>query len=294
MNVACCLLVAAAAFSAWYHNEYIVVAHLHLLIGSSSTIIIDAYLHSLASPRNYQHIHPRWWLNGPIAPSTWKPSWEDRPLVFSPKKATVYEDLNAIIEARDQSKGESRIRFDRQIHQEAIKLSKAADQHRHLSSLPIGMPDPVPKKVFKRKIPTNKGSRGLTALEIQDHTIKRQRNEAMAQAKDLTILNEREAVERSRQQYDIIQRQEALIEAQINRQQVEYTLLRDEVPVPDSSQPANPANTTASTPPPNTLPPSTAPPRLVAQILQNNRPVRDRKRRQRKEESIRSGLVKDS
>ena len=54
MNVACCLLVAAAAFLAWYHNEYIVVAHLHLLIGSSSTIIIDAYLHSLASPLSYQ------------------------------------------------------------------------------------------------------------------------------------------------------------------------------------------------------------------------------------------------
>ena len=55
MNVAYCLLVAAAAFSAWYHNEYIVVAHLHLLIGSSSTIIIDAYLHSLASPLSFQH-----------------------------------------------------------------------------------------------------------------------------------------------------------------------------------------------------------------------------------------------
>ena len=49
MNVACCLLVAAVAFTAWYRNEYIVVAHLHLLIGSSSTIIINAYLHSLAS-----------------------------------------------------------------------------------------------------------------------------------------------------------------------------------------------------------------------------------------------------
>ena len=44
------LLVAAVAFTAWYRNEYIVVAHLHLLIGLSSTIIINAYLHSLASP----------------------------------------------------------------------------------------------------------------------------------------------------------------------------------------------------------------------------------------------------
>ena len=50
MNMACCLLVAAAAFTAWYRNEYIVVAHLHLLIGLSRTIIINAYLHSLASP----------------------------------------------------------------------------------------------------------------------------------------------------------------------------------------------------------------------------------------------------
>ena len=41
MNVACCLLVAAAAFSAGYHNEYIVVAHLHMLIGESSTIITN-------------------------------------------------------------------------------------------------------------------------------------------------------------------------------------------------------------------------------------------------------------
>ena len=38
MNMACRLLVAAFAFKAWYHNENIVVAHLHLLIGLSSTI----------------------------------------------------------------------------------------------------------------------------------------------------------------------------------------------------------------------------------------------------------------
>ena len=37
-------------------NEYIVIAHLHLLIGLSSTITINAYLHSLASPFNLQHI----------------------------------------------------------------------------------------------------------------------------------------------------------------------------------------------------------------------------------------------
>ena len=49
MNVACCLLVAAVAFTAWYRNEYIVVAHLHLLIGLSSTVVNNAYLHSLAS-----------------------------------------------------------------------------------------------------------------------------------------------------------------------------------------------------------------------------------------------------
>ena len=55
MNAACCLLVAAAVFTAWYRNEYIVVTHLHLLIGLSSTIIIDAYLHSLASPLYPQH-----------------------------------------------------------------------------------------------------------------------------------------------------------------------------------------------------------------------------------------------
>ena len=56
MNVACCLLVAAVAFTAWCRNEYIVVAHLHLLIRSSSTIIINAYLHSLASPLYHQQV----------------------------------------------------------------------------------------------------------------------------------------------------------------------------------------------------------------------------------------------
>jgi hypothetical protein len=56
MNVAYCLLVAAAAFTAWYRNEYIVVAHLHLLVGLSSTIIINAYLHSLASPFNSEQL----------------------------------------------------------------------------------------------------------------------------------------------------------------------------------------------------------------------------------------------
>ena len=97
------------------------------------------------------------------------------------------------------------------------------------------MPDEVPKKAYKRKIPTIKGSRGLTALELQDHTAKKQRNEAAAQAKDLAIQTERDLAERTRRQYDIIQQQEALIEAQINRQKVDYTLLDDEVPVSNSS-----------------------------------------------------------
>ena len=44
MNMACCLLVAAAAFTAWYRNEYIVVAHSDLLIGSSNSIRLNAYL----------------------------------------------------------------------------------------------------------------------------------------------------------------------------------------------------------------------------------------------------------
>ena len=58
MSMACCLLVAAAAFAVWQRNEYIVVAHLHRHIGSSSTITINAYLHSLASPFNLQQYHP--------------------------------------------------------------------------------------------------------------------------------------------------------------------------------------------------------------------------------------------
>ena len=236
-------------------------------------------------------IHPRWWLNGPTAPSNWQPVWEERPLVISPKKVSVYTHFTSIIDARDKLNGEDRDRFNRQIQQEPTRLLKIASEHKHLSSLPIGMPDEVPKKAYKRKIPTIEGSRGLTALELQDHTAKKQRNEAAAQAKDLAIQTERDLAERTRHQYDIIQQQEALIEAQINRQKVDYTLLDDEVPVPNSSQLVN---TTDSTPPPDALPPSTAPPRLVAQTVQSERPVRDRKRTKRKEEAVRSGLLKDS
>ena len=66
------------------------------------------------------------------------------------------------------------------------------------------MPNEVPKKAYKRKIPAIEGSRGLTALELQDHTAKKQRNEAAAQAKDLAIQTERDLAERTRRQYDII------------------------------------------------------------------------------------------
>ena len=50
MNVACCLLVAAVGVTAWCRNEYIFVAHLHLLAGLSNSIIINAHPRSFASP----------------------------------------------------------------------------------------------------------------------------------------------------------------------------------------------------------------------------------------------------
>ena len=60
-------------------------------------------------------IHPRWWLNGPTAPSNWQPVWEERPLVISLKKVSVYIHFTSIIDARDELNSEDRDRFDRQI-----------------------------------------------------------------------------------------------------------------------------------------------------------------------------------
>ena len=39
MSVTCCLLLAAAALTAWYGKEYIVLAYLQLPIGLSNLII---------------------------------------------------------------------------------------------------------------------------------------------------------------------------------------------------------------------------------------------------------------
>jgi len=46
-------------------------------------------------------------------------------------------------------------------------LKQAGKQHQHLAALPIGQPDPIPKKTWRKRDAHGKADRrGLTAAEI--------------------------------------------------------------------------------------------------------------------------------
>ena len=72
---------------------------------------------------------------------------EELTLVISPRRKDVYRVMADVFEQRENLNTEERSRFDDQIMTTGERLNQAAKQHQHLASLPIGQPDPIPKRI---------------------------------------------------------------------------------------------------------------------------------------------------
>ena len=216
-------------------------------------------------------IHPRWelkprhsdrWL---IAPTDWTPFYTTTPktLLLSPKKADAYTDLSKILQVCDTLPLEERNRYTRQIADSLKNLQHIGERHTKLASIPIGQPDIIPKRTFKRKRPTE-NSRGLTANEIGEKEQQQQQSRERIEARDRLI--------------DKQHSEETIVVA------IPTSCTHDNASTSLSARPLS----RSPTPTPSTeLPPSTAPPRI-------SRTGRTIKKTERKEKAQAAGWLPDS
>jgi hypothetical protein len=126
-------------------------------------------------------VHPRWWLKGPtIRNDAWKPSYtREQQLMLSPKRKDIYKAIQDVMLIRDRLAPEEQSRFDSQYLRAQENAKAIAERHEDLSRIPIGMPDAVPKKTWRKKKDHGKAdARGLTAAEASDKD--RQERERLA------------------------------------------------------------------------------------------------------------------
>src|SRR5436853_2501456 len=117
-------------------------------------------------------IHPRWWLKGPaIHQPNWRPQYlDDEPVQYLQSETVEIETLGQEIDdICEQLHPEERAHFRRQREAEHLKLLTAGRQYLELQALPIGNPDPIPKKVLlKKKTHGKADARALTGAEIAE------------------------------------------------------------------------------------------------------------------------------
>jgi hypothetical protein len=77
----------------------------------------------------------------------------------------VYRSMAEVFEQHEGLNTEERSRFDDQIMAASERLILAGKQHQHLATLPIGQPDPIPKKTWRKRDSHGKGARAMTAAE---------------------------------------------------------------------------------------------------------------------------------
>ena len=77
-----------------------------------------------------------------------------------------------VFERRELLPTEERSRFDDQILAASEHLKTAGIRHQQIASLPIGQPDPIPKKTWRKKKAHDKGNaRALTAAEVAERDL---------------------------------------------------------------------------------------------------------------------------
>jgi hypothetical protein len=116
-------------------------------------------------------VHPRWWLKGPtIRDDQWVPFYgQEQPNILSPKRRDIYNAVQDVMTVRERLGPEEQARFDFQYLKANAAAKELAEYHEELSLIPIGQPDAIPKKTWRKKKTHDKANaRGLTAAQASD------------------------------------------------------------------------------------------------------------------------------
>jgi hypothetical protein len=92
-------------------------------------------------------------------------------LAISSKRKDVYRPM--AFEQRERWRTEERSRFDDQILTLGERSKQAGEQHQYLATLPIGQPDPIPERTWRKRDTHGRADRrALTAGEIAERGLK--------------------------------------------------------------------------------------------------------------------------
>jgi hypothetical protein len=204
-----------------------------------------------------QIVHPQWRLRPHsseeylVTPSNWRPIYQQRILRLSPKKTKIYLSLEEILQCRDTLPSRDRECFTEQIQANLNTLLHAVRVKSQEATLPLGQPDIIPKRTFKRKRPTE-NSRALSAFELVEEGLQEADRQRRQEARDLSILNERQELEEQEETQARPSQGFQFINADVYR----LTAVNDDVKdLPPSTDPF--------TDPSTALPPSTAPAKMT-------------------------------
>lgn len=253
--------------------------------------LLTVYETGMPIPRSL--LHPRWWLKGPtISARKWSPTYgEEQVLTLSPKRRDIHSALHEVLESRERLEGEERSRFDEQVLRVAHNLHSIAQKHEALAQIPIANPDPVPKKMWRRK-KNAQNARGMTANELATTARKEAEKKEKIAKKDTAILQARatESATWKGKEKEIVLIPESDDEVTSGEEDKLLDIDDDIFTNLEDEQVPNPSQQRHQTPSPSfyALPPaSTAPPAL-------GRGKRQRAHTKRYEAGIEAGLINES
>src|SRR5271170_1439421 len=106
---------------------------------------------SSAGPTNQQ----RWfswerWSRDHLSRSLWQPTYEDD-IARAPPRTNLQPHADRLAEIRDGLEVEQRHRFDAIINRQQRSLIENGHRRLFEQTLPIGQPDPVPRRQYRKK-----------------------------------------------------------------------------------------------------------------------------------------------
>jgi len=94
---------------------------------------------------------------------------QEQPNILSPRRGDVYKAVQDVMAVRERLGPEEQARFDFQYLRANAAAKELTERHEELSLIPIGQPDAIPKKIWRKKKTHGKASApGLTAAQSSD------------------------------------------------------------------------------------------------------------------------------
>ena len=189
-----------------------------------------------------------------------------------------------IDEISEQLQPEERARFRRQREAEYLKLLIAGRQHLELQALPIGNPDPIPKKIFRKKKTHGKtDARALTGTEIaeKEHAAREAALIANAARKEAGVTPPSTPPQAGESQYQTT----IMIPLKPSLRRASQAPIWHVAPFPTDNIPEGEARE---------LPPSTAPPRLEQEQRQAQRQAKSQEQGRDKRRKVTKKLFDNS